>query len=206
MQRAVKVIAVAMTSILVAWMGVSSASSATLPSGERVLGNGHAAIEPAYNADTGALMYLLTPAGAPFPAVSNGHARSPLYLVEYPPGTLGTLNCMGVPGNCPDHDGLVASVATQVMPSVYGTDPGVVPGHDHIADPPGAPDFNVAWEVIEVLWTDKAVADHAITHVTTDGQIEDAVHAGYLTEIDLGFAFNCSVVSPAAYARGVPVS
>ena len=206
MHRAIKVIAVAATSILVAGLGISPASSDSLPSGERILGHGHAAIEPAYNADTGALMYLLTPARAPLPAISNNHARSPLYLVEYPPGTGGTLNCMGVPGNCPDHDGLVASVATQQMPSVYGTDPTALPGHDHIADPPGAPDFNVAWEVIEVLWTDKAVTDQAITHLTTDGQIQDAVDAGYAMKIDLGFAFNCSVVSAAAYARGVPVS
>jgi hypothetical protein len=206
MLRAVKVIAVAATSIVVAGVGVAPASSDGLPSGERLVGHGHAAVEPAYNADTGALMYLLTPAGAPLPAISNSHARSPLYLVEYPPGYDGTLNCMGVPGNCPDHDGLVAGVATGAMPSVYGTDPTALPGHDHIADPPGAPDWNVAWEVIEVLWTDKAVADGAITHVTTDGQIQDAVKAGYLETIDLGFAFNCSVVSSSVYARGVPVS
>lgn len=206
MHKAITLIAGAAATILVAGLGVAPASSGVLPSGEHILGKGHAAIEPAYNADTGGLMYLLTPTGAPFPSISNSHARSPLYLVEYPPGTVGTFNCMGVPGNCPDHDGLVASVATQAMPSVYGNDPTVVPGHDHIADPPGAPDFNIAWEVIEVLWTDKAVADHAITHLTTDGQIEQAFEAGYVTKIDLGFAFNCSVVSAAAYARGVPVS
>jgi len=206
MNRTAKVLAVAATAILVAGVGVSPATSDSLPSGERILGHGHAAVEPAYNADTGALMYLLTPAGAPLPAVSNSHARSPLYLVEYPPGTGGTFNCMGVPGNCPDHDGLVAGFATQTMPSVYGTDPAAVPGHDHIADPPGAPDFNVAWEVIEVLWTDKAVTDHAITHLTTDGQIQDAIQAGYAVKFDLGFAFNCSVVPATVYARGVPVS
>ena len=206
MNRTAKVIAVAATAILVAGLGVSPATSDSLPSGERILGHGHVAVEPAYNADTGALMYLLTPVGVPFPAVSNSHARSPLYLVEYPPGTGGTFNCMGVPGNCPDHNGLVAGFATQTLPSVYGTEPAAVPGHDHIADPPGAPDFNVAWEVIEVLWTDKAVTDHAITHLTTDGQIEDAVRAGYAVKYDLGFAFNCSVVPATVYARGVPVS
>lgn len=206
MFRAITVTAVAATALFVAGAGAAPASSDSLPSGERVLGHGHAAVEPAYNADTGGLMYLLTPAGAPLPAVSNSHARSPLYLVEYPPGYGGTLNCMGLPGNCPDHDGLVASFATGTMPSVYGHDPAAIPGHDHIADPPGAPDFNVAWEVIEVLWTDKAVADHAITHVTTDGQIQDLINAGYLAKFDLGFAFNCSVVSSRVYAAGTPVS
>lgn len=187
-------------------LGVAApATSGGLPSGERMLGHGHAAVEPAYNADTGALMYLLTPTGVPFPSVSNSHAASPLYLVEYPPGYSGTLNCMGVPGNCPDHDGLVAAVATGAEPSVYGSDPSAVPGHDHIADPPGAPDFNIAWYVVEVLWTPEAVSADAITHLTTDQQIQDAVDAGYATEINLGFAFNCSVVSSAAYWRGTPL-
>ncbi len=30
--------------------------------------------------------------------------------------------------------------AVAKMPDVSGTDPTVVPGHDHVADPPGAPD------------------------------------------------------------------
>ena len=206
MHRTITFLAATAATVLIAGMGAAPASSGSLPSGERLLGGGHVAIEPAYNADTGAIMYLLTPTGAPFPSKANAHAVSPLYLVEYPPGTSGTLNCMGLPGNCPDHDGAVAGVATQVMPSVYGNDPAAIPGHDHIADPPGGPDFNIAWHVIEVLWTDKAVTDDAITHLTTDGQIEDAVLNGYAIEVDLGFAFNCSVVSAATYAKGVPVS
>jgi len=207
MRKVIKLLAIAAATGLVAGVGVTApATSQDLPSGERILGGRHAAVEPAYNADTGGLMYLLTPVGAPFPAVSNSHARSPLYMVMYPPGYSGTLNCMGVPGNCPDHAGLAAGIATGNMPSVYGTDPGAVPGHDHIADPPGAPDWNVAWEVIEVLWTDNAVTDGAITHLTTDQEIEDAVNAGYLVEIDLGIAFNCSAVPAATYWRGTPVS
>jgi hypothetical protein len=206
MRRAMKLLGTAAAFVLLVGVGVAApATSGSLPSGERMLGNGHAAVEPAYNADTGGLMYLLTPTGAPFPSVSNSHAQSPLYLVEYPPGYSGTLNCMGVPGNCPDHDGLVAGVATDAMPSVYGTDPGAVPGHDHVADPPGAPDFNVAWYVVEVLWTPAAVNAGAITHLTTDQEIQDAVNAGYAIKINLGFAFNCSVVPAATYWRGTPV-
>ena len=180
----------------------ASPTSAALPSGERIVGK--VAIEPAYNADNGEIVYLLTPEKATFPSKANAHARSPLYLVEYPVGsTVGTLNCQGVPGNCPDHDLAVASVATSAMPSVYGTDPTLLPGHDHIVDPPGAPDFNVAWEVIEVLFTNAAAAN---THLTTDAEIAAAVARGDAIEIDLGFAFNCSVVPASLYWKGTPIS
>jgi hypothetical protein len=174
------------------------------PSGERVFGK--VTVEPAYNAETGALLYLLTPEKAPFPSKANGHAISPLYLVEYPAGSSvvasGRLNCEGVPGNCPDHDGAVASVATSVMPGVYGTDPTLVPGHDHVVDPPGGADWNVAWEVVEVLFTNSAAANE---HLTTDAQIDAAVARGDAIKVDLGFAFNCSVVPASLYWRGTPV-
>jgi len=164
---------------------------------------GNSSIEPAYNADTGTILYLKTPAGVPLPTHTNHHSVSPLYLVEYPPGsTVGTLNCMGLPGNCPDHDGLVAGVATSVMPNVYGTDPAALPGHDHIVDPPGAPDWNVAWEVVEVLFTNNAAAN---THLTTDTAIGNAVANGDAIEVDLGFAFHCSVAPQSQYDMGTPV-
>jgi hypothetical protein len=60
----------------------------SLPSGERYLGNaaqGHGAvIEPAYDLNTGALTYILTPTGAPNPSKANAHAVAPLYIVVYP--------------------------------------------------------------------------------------------------------------------------
>jgi hypothetical protein len=187
--------------VLVIPFAGGSANAAGPPTGEVQVG--HSAIEPAYNADTGTIIYLKTPSGAPFPTHTNAHAVSPLYLVEYPPGTtVGTLNCEGVPGNCPDHDGLVAQVATNAMPSVYGTDPTLVPGHDHIVDPPGAPDFNVAWEVVEIVFTSKAAAN---THLVTDTAIEAAVQNGDAIEIDLGFAFHCSVAPASQYAKGTPI-
>jgi len=181
---------------------------AGVATGERIVGK--AAIEPAYDADSGELMYLLTPFMAPLPAKANGHATSPLYIVEYPAGSTaagdGHFNCEGVPGNCPDHDEEVAQVAVGAMPSVYGTDPTAVPGHDHVGDPPGKPDFNIAWEVIEVVFTPQGLADGATnTRLTTDTAIEDAVAAGDAIEIDLGFAFNCNVVPESLYWRGAPV-
>src|SRR5512141_628527 len=75
-----------------------------IASGERAFGK--VTVEPAYNADTGTLIYLLTPDKAPNPSKANAKATSPLYLVEYPASTTvtGTFNCVGVPGNCPSHD------------------------------------------------------------------------------------------------------
>src|SRR5579859_3185929 len=92
----------------------------SLPSGERTLGN--ATIEPAYNDANGSIVYLLTPnrlaplgASNPINTVDS-NAVAPLYLVVYPPGTGGTFNCKGVPGNCPDHDTVVADVVTSTPP------------------------------------------------------------------------------------------
>lgn len=178
------------------------------PTGEHFVGK-NVSIEPAYNAETGTLLYLSTPVKSPFPTHTSANAVSPLYLVEYPPNTnFGVhFNCEGVPGNCPDHDFEVAAVATGHAPfdpgepGVYGTNPNVLPGHDHLVDPPGGQDFNVAWEVIEVLFTNNA----HITHLTTEAAIDDAVAAGNARKVDLGFAFHCAVVSAAAYQHGTPI-
>lgn len=174
-----------------------------LPSGERILGQ--VAIEPAYEDVSGSLIFLATPIKSPFPTHTNSHAVAPLYLVEYPPGTTvgTTMNCMGVPGNCPDHDLDVATVATTMKPAVYGTNPAAVPGHNHLVAGPGSGgDFNVAWNVVEILFTNKAAAN---TLLTTEKAVEDAIDRGDAIEVDLGFAFHCSVVSSAAYYRGTPL-
>lgn len=189
--------ALASAGILVLAFG-GTATAAT-PTGEHVFGQ--VAIEPAYNDATGDLVYLATPMHAPFPSKANANAEAPLYLVEYPASTtVGTLNCMGVPGNCPDHDGIVAGVATTVMPSVYGTDPTLVPGHDHLVDVPGGGgDFNIAWHVYEILFTNAAAAN---THITTDAQLTWALTTHNAIKIDLGFAFDCAVVPAVTYWHG----
>ena len=174
----------------------------SLPSGEHLLGQ--TSIEPAYDDVTGALTYLLTPANAPFPSKANTNATAPLYLVEYPgSSTVGTVNCMGVPGNCPDHDGEVAGAATAIMPSVYGTDPTKVLGHDHlVAVPASGGDFNIAWHVIEVLFTSPAAAN---THITTMTQLETAIANHAVITVPLPVVFNCSVVSGRVYWNGTPI-
>ena len=177
-------------------------SSNTQPSGERQFGQ--SSVEPAYDDQTGATIYLLTPDKAPFPSKSNAHAVAPLYLVEYPPGTTVTgFDCAGIPGNCPDHDAEVAGAAVGMMPSVYGTNVAAVPGHDHLVSPPASGgDFNVAWEVVEVLFTNKAAAN---TRLTTEAAIDTAVAHHDAIKVDLGFAFHCSVVPATVYWKGTPV-
>ena len=49
-----------------------------MPSGERQFGQ--STLEPAYNDQTGSIVYLLTPDNASFPSKANGRATAPLYL------------------------------------------------------------------------------------------------------------------------------
>jgi hypothetical protein len=199
------VVAAAVISLLLAAVPASATSA---PSGERTLGNASrgpsAAIEPAYDDNTGDLTYILTPAGAPFPSKANDHAVAPLYIVVYPASYPGwTLNCMGVPGNCPDHDGLIAGAATGIEPGVYGTDPAAVPGHDHLiglANTGG--DWNVAWHVYVVLFTNSAAAD---SHITTLSQLQEALGGGDAISVDSGIIFNCSAVPASLYWRAAPL-
>lgn len=178
----------------------------SLPSGERV--NGQAVIEPAYDDSTGSIVYLLTPSRlAPLSPNNpinnvNPHAVAPLYLIVYPPGTSWTFNCMGAsPGNCPDHAGTVAGIATSLFPGVYGSDPAAVPGHDHlvgVAKTGG--DFNVPWRVFLEFFTSTS----AVSHITTLAEFQAAWNHGDLMEVDTGITFVCAVVSASTYLAGTP--
>jgi hypothetical protein len=181
------------------------ATATSSPSGERFIGNtsqGGAAIEPAYDYSTGTATYFLTPTKAFF-SKANGRAVAPLYIVVYPSTYPGwTLDCMGVPGNCPDHDGLIAGAATGVEPGVYGTDPAAVPGHDHLlglANTGG--DWNVAWHMYVILFTNSAAAN---THVTTLSQLRADLDSGDAVSVDSGIVFNCSAVPASLYWSGTP--
>jgi hypothetical protein len=200
--RVVLTVALAASACLFPLNGVAD----SLPSGERTLGN--ATIEPAYNDAHGSIVYLLTPnrlaplgASNPINTV-NSHAVAPLFLIVYPPGTPGTFNCMGVPGNCPDHGGVIAGVATSVMPSVYGTDPLAVPGHDHLVGVAPTGDFNVPWHVYVELFKSTA----SVTHITTLSELQAAWSSNSILELDSGITFVCSVVSENAYRAGAPVA
>ena len=78
-----------------------------------------------------------------------------------------------------------------------------MPGHDHLVGVASShEDFNVAWEVIEIVFTNSDAANH---HLTTIAAVEAAERSGDAIPIDLGFAFHCSVVSAAAYNRGTAI-
>lgn len=195
--------ALAMAIVPMVLVAPPARASGGLPSGEMIVG--HTTVEPAYNDMNGNINYLLTPINAPNPVKSNPHSWAPFYLVAYPMGsTVGTLNCMGVPGNCPDHDGLIAGAATAIMPTVYGTDPTTVIGHDHLMAPPASGgDFNIAWHVYLILFTSSSFANQ---HLTTLAQIQAALTAGQVIQVDSGIVFTCTVVPAAVYNSGTPVT
>ena len=177
----------------------------TLPSGERSHGN--VTIEPAYNDADGSIIYLQTPNHhAPLGPTNttqqvNPHAVAPLYLIVYPAGTSGTFNCMGVPGNCPDHGGAIAGLAAGQMPSVYPV-AAAVQGHDHlvgVAKTGG--DFNVAWHVYVELFTSTG----AVHHITTLTDLNNTKDSGGLKEVDTGIVFLCTIVSESSYLAGTPL-
>jgi len=176
----------------------------SLPSGERQLGR--AVLEPAYDDRYGTIVYLSTPIGAPFPSKSNVHSTSPLYLVEYPnsaSGIVGTMNCAHQPAdNCPDHGPGIAQFAASQFPTVYGPPDGSgVWGHDHLVDGPGGSEFNVAWTVHLIFFTNVA-ASHQ--HITTDAQVDDLLKHGDAVDIP-DVTFQCAVVNGAAYNRATPL-
>ncbi len=177
----------------------------SLPSGERSHGN--VTVEPAYNDADGSIVYLQTPNHhAPLGPTNttqqvNPHAVAPLYLIVYPAGMSGTFNCMGVPGNCPDHGGAIAGFAAGMMPTVYPS-ANAVPGHDHlvgVAKTGG--DFNVAWHVYVELFTSNA----AVHHITLLSDLNASKSSGALKEIDTGIVFLCSIVSESSYLAGTPI-
>lgn len=213
-RRRTLVAAAAAALLSIAWTGQAGASD--LPSGQVMIGHtsfdsstgtftgGGGTVEPAYDDSTGTLVYLLTPNHAP--AHPNSNNVAPIYIPIYPTGsTVGTLNCMHQPGdNCPDHGPLLAGLAKTLSTAVYGR--GVL-GHDHlvgIASTGG--DFNVLWEPIAVIFTDKALTDGAInTHLTTLDAIRAAETNGDAFEIPLPQAtFHCSAVSATVYDNGTP--
>jgi hypothetical protein len=201
LSRATLVGAIAVAASLIPFGTFASST----PSGERQ--HGQVAVEPAYDDYDGSIVYLATPGHlAPLGPTNetqhvNPNAVAPIYLVVYPAGTPGVFDCMGVPGNCPDHDGAIAGLATSMRPDVYGTNPNLVPGHDHLVGMPHTGDFNVAWRVYVELFTPTAT----ITHITTLGALNKAKSEKALQEIDTGIVFHCSVVNESAYMAGTPL-
>jgi len=88
------------------------------------------------------------------------------------------------------------------MPSVYGTDPLAVPGHDHLVGVAPTGDFNVPWHVYVELFKSTA----SVTHITTLSELQAAWSSNSILELDSGITFVCSVVSENAYRAGAPVA
>jgi hypothetical protein len=151
---------------------------------------------------TGNLIYVMTPIGPPNPTHANAHAVSPLFIVVYPNSaaeSVGTMNCAHEGGdNCGDHGPGIADLAQSVVPSVYGDG---VWGHDHIMDGSGGSDFNVAWHVVVVLFTNAAAAK---THITTEDQLHAALDAEDAFTVDTDITFHCNLVLGATYSRAMP--
>ncbi len=191
--------------------GGLAASSAWASSGQ--VSFGKSTVEPAINGIDGSTVYLLTPDNAPFPSKANAqHAVAPLWLVAYPQGSTvdpTVLNCQ--PDNC-DHVNVLPFVPPGgVYPSgtitnQYGTfTGGLLVGHDHIVGvppPPAGGDFNVAWHVILVVFTPKAVADGAINNrIMTIEQINDEIASGDVFTANTPITFHCSIVSSKVYTQ-----
>ena len=203
--RAIRRGLIVLALVTIGLLPTASAADA-LPSGERT--HGGVTIEPAYNDVDGSFVYLQTPNRlAPLSPTNvinnvNQHAAAPLYLVVYPPGTPGTFNCMGDPGNCPDHDGAIAGLATSVEGPVYGSQPALVPGHDHLVGGQGSGAFNAPWHVYVELFTGAT----PVTHITTLAQLQAEWAWGGIKQVDTGITFLCSIVSESSYDAGQPVA
>jgi hypothetical protein len=179
------------------WLGVlllalAASSNAQMPwySGQRAFGQ--VTIEPAIDDATGNEIFLLTPDHVPLPSHAAPRAHAPLYLVLYPAASTidaNTLNCQ--PVNC-DH------VQTFVYP---------LKGHDHLVGVPHTGDFNVAWDVVLVAFTEQAFADGAINNrLLTLAQLNAALAAGDVITIGPVTSFNCSITSAATYLKGTPLT
>ena len=164
-------------------------ASTTWYSGQRAFAQ--VTVEPAVDLATGNEIFLLTPNNAPLPSKAAEAATAPLYLPLYPASSTipaNTLNCQ--PTNC-DH------VQTFAYP---------LKGHDHLVGIPPTGDWNVAWDVILVIFTEQGFADGAInTRILTQTQLDAAVAAGDVVEFGPVLTFNCSRTSIRTYLNGTPL-
>ncbi len=175
--------------LLLGWAG-SSHAQITWYSGQRAFGQ--VTVEPAIDVATGNEIFLLTPNHVPLPSNAALRAHAPLYLVLYPASSTidaNTLNCQ--PSNC-DH------VQTFAYP---------LKGHDHLVGVPHTGDFNVAWDVVLVAFTQQGFADGAINNrILTLDQLNAALAAGDVFPIGPVTSFNCSITSAATYLKGTPLT
>jgi len=173
-------------------LGLTSSSNAQITwySGQRAYGQ--VTVEPAIDYVRGNEIFLHTPDNAPMPSHAAQRAHAPLYLVLYPTASTlaaNTLNCQ--PDNC-DH------VQTFAYP---------LKGHDHLVGVPHTGDFNVAWAVVLIAFTEQGFADGAINNrILTLDQLNKALGVGDVVPIGPVTTFNCSITSAATYLLGTALT
>lgn len=194
-----------------------SGASQQYYSGQRVFGADNV-VEPAVDDANGSTIFLLTPShvpGVPFPSISNPVAAAPMYLPVYPATSTidpSTLDCQ--PTNC-DHVNVLPFPApgypnggqTCVQ---YGFPAGgcaLLLGHDHlvgVASTGG--DFNVAWNVILIVFTPKGITDGASNRrAMTLSDVQALEANGEAFPAQSGITFNCSITSISTYLKGTPI-
>jgi hypothetical protein len=193
---------VASASLVLAAVAAIPGGAASIPSGQRTLGQ--SVLEPVYNDEqAGQIGYIMQPEYTAQPVNANPTAWSPFYLVVYPVGSTAatTFLCAHLPvDNCPTHGPGIAALAQSMEPGVYGA--GVI-GHNHLMDFPGGADFNIAWEPVIVLFTNKAAANE---HVLTDTRIDELVASGDAIEVPRPQrTFICASVPATIYERATPL-
>jgi hypothetical protein len=173
-------------------LGLAASTNAQITwySGQRAFGQ--VTIEPAIDSATGNEIFLHTPDNAPMPSHANQRAHAPLYMVLYPTASsigANILNCQ--PTNC-DH------AQTFAYP---------LKGHDHLVGMPHTGDFNVAWDVVIIAFTEQGFADGAIDdRILTLDQLNAALATGDVIAIGPVTSFNCSITSEANYIKGTPLT
>jgi len=173
-------------------LGLTASSNAQITwySGQRAYGQ--VTIEPAVDDATGNEIFLHTPNNVPMPSHAAQRAHAPLYMVLYPTASTidaNILNCQ--PTNC-DH------AQTFAYP---------LKGHDHLVGMPHTGDFNVAWDVVIIAFTEQGFADGAINdRILTLDQLNAALAAGDVVPIGPVTTFNCAITSEANYLKGTPLT
>jgi hypothetical protein len=207
-----KILLRASLAVLIVFGGAFAASAQT---GQTAFGQ--ATTEPAINDANGSTIYLNTPNKVALRTNANPHSTAPMYIPMYPrssPINPATLNCQ--PTNC-DHLHVLPFTSPGYAPApdatcaASGFQPpcSYVLGHDHLVGvpPPSTGDFNVAWHVILVVFTQQGINDGAVNGRTlTLQQVATLVTKGDAFEAATPVVFNCAIVPATVYNNGVPLS
>jgi hypothetical protein len=192
---------------------LGGAFAASAQTGQTAIGQ--STTEPAINDANGSKIYLLTPDRVPMPSNANPRATAPMYIPIYPTTSTinpATLNCQ--PTNC-NHLEVLPFTSPGYAPApaatcaAFGITTGcsLVLGHDHLVGVPPTGDFNVAWHVTLVVFTQQGIDDGAVNGRTlTLQQVTNLVNKGDAFLAATPIIFNCQIVPATTYNKGTPLS